>query len=111
MAGIKNVEGYVGYVVNICPKNSEGKIVEIAGFLFSFPLLRHMKRSYFTTDPVKCRCGRDSMCRKNCFVFALWMNGRKSQRSFAISTHRTLKGNFSADVTVFGSTITVILHT
>ena len=37
MAGIKNVEGYVGYVVNICPKNSEGKIIEIGGLFIQLP--------------------------------------------------------------------------
>ena len=37
MAGIKNVEGYVGYVVNICPKNSEGKIVEFGGLFIQLP--------------------------------------------------------------------------
>ena len=39
MAGLKNVEGYTGYVINICPNNTDGEVVEIGGLQIQLPKL------------------------------------------------------------------------
>ncbi len=37
MAGLKQVKGYDNYVVNICPNNTEGKVIEIGGIDIQLP--------------------------------------------------------------------------
>ena len=37
MAGLKKVEGYDEYVVNICPNDSDGEVIEIGEVLIQFP--------------------------------------------------------------------------
>ena len=37
MAGIKDIEGYDDFVINICPDGTEGEIIEIAGLFIQLP--------------------------------------------------------------------------
>ena len=37
MAGLKKVDGYDEYVVNICPNDSDGEVIEIGEVLIQFP--------------------------------------------------------------------------
>ena len=37
MAGLKKIEGYEDYVVNICPHDTEGDIIEISGLVIQLP--------------------------------------------------------------------------
>jgi hypothetical protein len=37
MAGIKDIEGYEDFVINICPDGTEGEIIEIAGLFIQLP--------------------------------------------------------------------------
>ena len=37
MAGLKKVEGYDEYVVNICPNNSDGEVIEVGEILIQLP--------------------------------------------------------------------------
>lgn len=37
MAGLKQVKGYDNYVVNICPNNTEGEVIEIGGINIQLP--------------------------------------------------------------------------
>ena len=37
MAGLKEIEGYDQKVVNICPNDSEGEVIEISGILIQLP--------------------------------------------------------------------------
>ena len=51
MAGIKNVEGYVGYVINICPQNTSGDIIEIGGLYIQLPATPPAKQILFHDKP------------------------------------------------------------
>ena len=39
MAGLKKVEGYDEYVINICPNDTGGEVVEIGGINIQLPEL------------------------------------------------------------------------
>lgn len=51
MAGLKNVEGYIGYIINICPNNTDGEIVEISGLQIQLPKLPEASEILFHDSP------------------------------------------------------------
>ena len=53
MAGLKNVEGYTGYIINICPNNTDGEIVEIAGLQIQLPKLPKASEILFHDQPTE----------------------------------------------------------
>ena len=81
------------------------------GLIFSFPRLPLKKKSSLMTGSLLCKCGRDFLCQLNCRGFALWMSGMKCHRTSRSVFLRISRRSLSAGVTVFGSTITVCLHT
>ena len=51
MAGLKKVEGYDEYVVNICPNDSDGEVIEIGEVLIQLPKTPSKKEILFHEKP------------------------------------------------------------
>ena len=47
MAGLKQFKGHDDYVVNICPNNTEGKVIVIGGLSIQLPAVPEKKEILF----------------------------------------------------------------
>ena len=62
MAGLKNVEGYVGYIINICPNNTDGEIIEIGGLKIQLPKLPKANEILFHDKPKEMQMWQRLRC-------------------------------------------------
>ena len=51
MAGLKMIEGYTAEVINICPRNSEGEIIEISDLQIQLPAVPKEEDILFSNNP------------------------------------------------------------
>jgi hypothetical protein len=56
MSGLRNIEGYTAPVINICPQETEGEVIEISGLHIQLPSLPKEDQILFYEKPEKDQC-------------------------------------------------------
>ena len=56
MSGLKEIKGYSDFVVNICPDNTAGDIIDISGISIQLPEKPDNSEVLFSSLPVENQC-------------------------------------------------------
>ena len=62
MAGLKRIEGYDEEVINICPNDTDGEILEVGDLYIQLPKTPKRRISSTTKSLNQCKCGIDLTC-------------------------------------------------
>jgi hypothetical protein len=111
MAGLKDIKGYEEKVINICPQDTEGEIIEIAGLAIQLPKVpAHKDILYHDKPKEEQRWVRQEMPTELSRIGSMdeWYDMPKE---FKAKYEPILNVSLIAVTMVYGSTTMVRLHT